>query len=158
LITNRDAEIVEEVQDAATSRFITVECADELMLSNLMIDQGDGYRRFSPLFVRIDGVEIDLPAEVAAGAHIIELLGEPFSGVGLAAVGIGMHSVTHLVAGGVDPVLASKVAAIPQYYEGDGPPEDNPDVVGALNGARYKDRVNKIRYELSEGTWLQLAS
>jgi hypothetical protein len=108
--------------------------------------------------MRIDGVERVLPCELITGTHVIELLGERFKGTSLLIVGYGLQAIASVTIGAMDAALAAQVATVPGYYEDDGPPEGNPIVAGAINGARYKDRLNKIRYELSEGIWIQLAS
>jgi hypothetical protein len=50
-------------------------------------------------------------------------------------------------------VIQNSLAIACQHYEGSGAP-----AVGlGKNGDTYKDITNKMRYEKSEGAWLQLA-
>ena len=152
MITSQTPTEIEVTVDQTRSVYVTLECNDSVLLSFLGIDSGDGYRPFHPLLFTLDGVAATLPLEVAPGSHVLELLGEWFEGTGLLVVGYGLHTVTALT-------LGSQVATVPGYYEASGPPEDNAALLArAINGARYKDTFGKIRYELSEGVWIQLAS
>jgi hypothetical protein len=144
--------------DWTSTSYFSIDTVDGMLLSFVALDAGDGYRPFSPLIMKIDGVERSLPFEMAAGTHSLQLLGEPFSGTGLLLVGYGLHAVRSVTIGSTDAVAAAQIAALPGYYEGDGHPDLNPNVAGVANGSEYWDRLNKQRYKKSENTWLQLVS
>ena len=53
--------------------------------------------------------------------------------------------------------LEAALAIACSHYEGAGTPEVILAAVTTKNGDTYKDTTNKMRYEKSEGVWLQLA-
>lgn len=141
------------VEETHTTLFSVV-TRGPIILNFMVYDNGDGERPFFPLIFYVNGIRGVLPLELTAGEHVFELLGEPFSGIGLKLIGSEMHNVERITVGAVAELQSSS----PGYYEDDGHPDYNPLVQFALNGSEYWDRLNKQRYKKSENTWLQLAS
>lgn len=120
MITVQETDIVENVETVAvTSKFFTFACTDTVTILRVLLDAGGGWRMLNPCLLSIDGTEVSLPCAISAGSHMVELLGEGFSGVGLAMVGVGMNYVTSLAPGGGDAPLTDKVNSL--LYSGAGP-------------------------------------
>ena len=153
-ITSYTPNSIEAQTERSVAKAIVLEAIDGIVLNNLLLDDGSGYRPFQPLVLTVNDSVAALPLVLPAGIHVLKLLGEWFDGSRLMILGDNLQAVRSVDAS----LTATQFAVSPQYYEGDGHPDVNPIAVGALNGARYKDRVNKFRYERSEGEWLQLAS
>jgi hypothetical protein len=156
VITAQSSTEVEVVVELVETPFVTIDCAGGIMLSMLAVaDPGyDGdYRFFHPLILKVDGAERNLPLELAAGPHAIELLGEKFQGVGLLIVGYGLHAVTSVMIGSSESATAARVAALPKIIEGNGPPPDS--LLTGINGSQYLDLLTGFWHKEVAGVWQQ---
>ena len=99
MITSQTPTEIEVTVEQTHSVHVAFECSDALLLTFLGLDAGDGYRPFHPLLFKLDGVASTLPLVLAAGSHTIEMLGEPFNGIGLLMLTTGLQSVTALILG-----------------------------------------------------------
>ena len=153
MITSQSTTEVEVTVEATKTTFVTFEAKDNILLSFLAVDKGDGYRPFHPLILKVDGVESSVPLEVAAGSHVIELLGEPFDGTGLLVVGLGTHNITRLDVGSTSAEVAADIAALPRSLEGHGAPADS--LLTGINGTQYIDLDAGFWYREVTGAWQQ---
>jgi hypothetical protein len=153
VITSQTPTEVEVTVEATRTTFITFGAKDGLFLSLLAVDEGDGYRPFHPLLLKVDGVEGSVPLEIEAGNHVIELLGEPFDGTGLLLVGYGLHNITRLDIGSTSAEVAADVAAMPRELSGNGPPTNA--LLTGIFGSRYTDLLTGFWYKEISGVWQQ---
>jgi hypothetical protein len=137
--------VEETLTEAVTTRSLSIEVSEECVLSNILMDQGDGARPFHPLLGTIDGSTMDLPMSLSAGTHVVYLTGEQFSGVKVLLVGHGLYAVKRIAAG--DSIGASTSG----YYEGAGAPSDT----FGKNGDRYYDTDDDMMYEKANDSWRQ---
>jgi hypothetical protein len=123
--------IEDEVAETVT-RTITFETKDSFVLSNLLMDRGDGYRPFHPLAGTIDGTTLALPMLLTAGTHMISLTGEQFSGIRLMLCGRNLFAIERITLG--ELTAAATVAST--YSEDFGPPDD----ADGVDNAWYWDK------------------
>ena len=153
MITSQTPTEIEVTVEPTRTCSIAFACSDEVLLSFIGIDSGDGYRPFHPLLFSVDAVERTLPLVLAAGSHTVELLGEWFEGTGLLVVGYGLHTVTALTLGSSDATLAAQVAGIPTVKHAGRPPTAS-DLTGII-GTQWLNTITGFWYKEIPGKWQQ---
>jgi len=154
VITRATSELVEASTDRTQTRYLGFTNATAVVVNSFLCDRGDGYRPIAPLILRLDGVVAELPVEVAAGSHLIELQGEPFDGVGLGIVGSWLLGISSVTIGQSDELVAERATVTPPVLKGHGSPIGTLPLTGIL-GARYIDLDSGFWYLEGPTTWQQ---
>jgi len=145
----------ERVAEIVTSRLIGFTCKHDIMIHEMLLDPGDGYRPFHPLAFDVDGVAATVPCDILAGTHLIELTGEQFEGVAFMLLGFGMLDVTQisLTADSSTDYIETEIVHASAYLSGSGPPAAS---LGK-NGDSYWDTTNLMEHRKLGGSWRQVA-
>ncbi len=144
---------LEVTVDPTKTRFMSIRSSDQVLVTMLGVDPGDGFKPFSPFIAKVNGIEQSLPFTLPSGSNTLELLGEPFDGTGLFIGGYGIHAISGVSIGGAEAEMAAKVAGLPTTTKAARDPV-NADLTG-LVGTQWFNTITGFWYKEIPGAWQQ---
>jgi hypothetical protein len=79
-----------------TARTISITTSGEIVISNMSYIDGDGAHQFADVKFQYGNDVLQLPVVFAQGTHIIQLVDETFTGIGLSLEGSNLDKVTSI--------------------------------------------------------------